>query len=68
MESLLTVGQLADRLQVKPRTIYQWVHERYIPTVKLGTLVRFSPAGMAKWLHERESPGRISRRIEVDLS
>ncbi|MFH1725067.1 MAG: helix-turn-helix domain-containing protein [Elusimicrobiota bacterium] len=67
MERLLTVDQLADRLQVKPRTIYQWVHERYIPTVKLGSLVRFSPARVSEWLEKREVPGRVRRSLAVDI-
>ena len=67
MERLMTVDQLAERLQVKPRTVYQWVHERYIPVVKLGTLVRFRPATITEWLNKRESPGRTARRVDVDL-
>ena len=68
LDRLLTVEDLAEKLRVKPRTIYQWVHERYIPVVKLGSLVRFSPAGVSHWLKTREVPGRSVRRIEIDLS
>lgn len=64
----MTVDQLAEKLQVKPRTVYQWVHERYIPVVKLGSLVRFSPAGVSSWLKTREVSGRSVRRIEIDFS
>jgi excisionase family DNA binding protein len=64
---LLTVDDVAAQLQVKPRTIYQWVHERYIPSVKLGTLVRFNQASIATWVKGRENVGRISRRLEVDI-
>ncbi len=67
-ERLFTVEDLAQRLQVKPRTIYQWVHERYIPVVKLGVLVRFNPASVNEWLRTREVPGRASRRVEIDLA
>jgi len=68
MERLLTVDQLADWLQVKPRTIYQWVHEGYIPVLKLGSLVRFSQPSVVDWLRKRESPGRAGRRLDVELS
>jgi excisionase family DNA binding protein len=61
------VDEVADWLQVKPRTIYQWVHERYIPTVKLGALVRFDQASIVAWLKKRETPGRASQRLEVDI-
>lgn len=68
MEHLLTVEELAERLQVKPRTVYQWVQERYVPVIKLGSLVRFSPSNVSKWLKTREVPGRTGRRFKLDLS
>lgn len=68
MDRLLTVGDLAAWLQVKPRTIYQWVHEGYIPVIKLGALVRFDQASVAEWVRKRETPGRGHKRVEVDLS
>lgn len=66
MERLLTIPELAERLQVKPRTIYQWVHEGYIPVLKLGALVRFSPARIGEWLRKRETPGRQTKRLDLD--
>ena len=66
IERLLTVDELAGWLQVKPRTVYQWVHEGYIPVVKLGTLVRFDSASVNGWLKRREVPGRARRRLDVE--
>jgi len=68
MERLLTVDQVAEWLQVKPRTIYQWVHEGYIPVVKLGVLVRFQEASVSEWVKRREAPGRGSRRLDLDIN
>lgn len=68
MNRLLTVDDVATWLQVKPRTIYQWVHEGYLPVIKLGTLVRFDQASIAAWLKKRETPGRAQKRLEMDLS
>ena len=68
MDRLLTVDDLADWLQVKPRTIYQWVHEGYIPVIKLGALVRFDRASIHEWVKKREAPGRVKQRVELDLS
>lgn len=68
MDRLLTVDDLSAWLQVKPRTIYQWVHEGYIPVVKLGSLVRFDQASVREWVRKRESPGRASKRLEVDIN
>ncbi len=67
MDRLLTVDEVATWLQVKPRTIYQWVHEGYIPVIKLGTLVRFDQASIVVWVKKREVPGRGSKRMEVDI-
>ncbi|MBI2788085.1 MAG: helix-turn-helix domain-containing protein [Elusimicrobia bacterium] len=68
MNRLLTVDEVATWLQVKPRTIYQWVHEGYIPVLKLGALVRFDQASVAAWLKKREIPGRSRQRIELDIN
>lgn len=65
---LLTVDEVAQWLQVKPRTIYQWVHEEYIPVIKLGVLVRFDPGSVMAWVRRREAPGRTGRRLEIELS
>ena len=66
MDRLLTVDDLATWLQVKPRTVYQWVHEGYIPVVKLGSLVRFDQASITAWIRKREAPGRAKQRVEFD--
>jgi excisionase family DNA binding protein len=68
LHRLLTVDEVGDWLQVKPRTIYQWVHEGYIPTIKLGALVRFDQASIVAWLRKRETPGRASKRLEADIN
>ena len=68
MDRLLTVDDLAAWLQVKPRTVYQWVHEGYLPVIKLGSLVRFDQARVAEWIGKREVPGRTKRRLELDVN
>lgn len=67
-DRLLTVDEVAAWLQVKPRTIYQWVHEGYIPVIKLGSLVRFDQASILAWVKKRETPGRTRKQPEFDLS
>ena len=66
-DRLLTVAEVAGWLQVKARTIYQWVHEGYIPVVKLGSLVRFDRTSVRDWLGKRAVTGRASRRLELDV-
>lgn len=68
MERLLTVEEVANWLQVKPRTIYQWVHEGYIPVIKIGALVRFNQGSVLDWLRKREAPGRHGRKLDLDLN
>lgn len=68
MDRLLTVDDLAAWLQVKPRTVYQWVHEGYLPVIKLGSLVRFDQAKVTEWIGKREVPGRTKRRLEIDVN
>jgi len=53
---------------VKPRTVYQWVHEGYLPVIKLGSLVRFDQAKVTEWIGKREVPGRTKRRLEIDVN
>ena len=63
-QDLLTPKELADELGVKLSTVYYWSHIGFIPTVKLGRLLRFRRDSVAGWLERREKPGR-SRRIPL---
>lgn len=63
MVRLLTVQEVADYLQVKPSTIYQWTHMGYIPHVKLGNQVRFRIAVIDNWLERNSSAGRKGRKL-----
>lgn len=42
INQLLSVPQLAEALQVPPKTIYQWVWKREIPHLKVGRHLRFN--------------------------
>jgi len=65
MEKLLTIDQLAELLQVSKWTIYGWVHEEFIPCIKIGHSVRFSEKEISHWLVKRSEAGRITRRVKV---
>jgi len=67
MDKLLTPKELSELLQVKPSTVYKWVHYRYIPHVKLGTAIRFRVAKIEEWLKKRERKGRNSYKIPFKL-
>lgn len=65
MQKLLTVEEIADYLQVKPSTIYQWTHQGFIPHVKLGNRVRFRLSRVDRWIEKRENNGRPNVKISI---
>jgi excisionase family DNA binding protein len=50
---LLTAEELAALLNVSEKTVYRWSKSGSLPSVRLGTLVRFEPAAVSVWLRER---------------
>jgi len=61
-DNLLTPKQLADQLGVKLSTVYYWSHIGFVPTIKLGNLIRFRKTSIAKWLDKQETKGRLKRK------
>ncbi len=53
MEEYLTAKQVADYLQVKPLTIYQWAREEKIPAIKIGRIWRFKKEAIDTFLDEQ---------------
>ncbi len=53
---LLTIKEVAELLAVTERHIRRLVHERRIPYVKWGHLVRFDPDEIAAWLDRARRP------------
>jgi excisionase family DNA binding protein len=49
---LLDIEGVAEHLGVTVRHVRRLVHERRIPYVKWGHLLRFDPAAVAEWLEE----------------
>jgi excisionase family DNA binding protein len=49
-QQFLTVKELAERLAVKPLTIYRLVNEGKLPAVKIGRAIRFEPDAVAAFL------------------
>jgi excisionase family DNA binding protein len=54
---LLNIGGLAEHLGVQERHIRRLVHERRIPFVKWGHLIRFDPDEVRAWLDRARVPG-----------
>jgi excisionase family DNA binding protein len=64
---LLSPQQAADFLQVSLGTLYVWSHEKFIPVIKAGRLLRFDEDELVRWLKKRETNGRTRRKIELRL-
>ena len=64
-DRLLTPQEIAKYLGVKPSTIYQWTHQKFIPHFKLGGLLRFAKTKVDDWLEKRSIAGKTNRRITI---
>ena len=52
---LMDIATLAEHLGVSVRHIRRLVHERRVPYIKWGHLVRFDPAEINEWLDEHRT-------------
>ncbi len=50
--TLLTVKDMATRLQVKEKTIYAWASQGKIPSVKINGVIRFDDREIEQWLQK----------------
>lgn len=60
--SLLTVKDMAIRLQVKDKTIYAWASQGKMPCVKVNGVIRFDEGAIEQWLqrcHVQGGPPRM---------
>lgn len=53
-EKLMTLQEVADYLQIKERTIYQWAQTGKIPGFKLGSAWRFKKDDLDLWIEEQK--------------
>lgn len=60
MKQLWTVKETAERLNVKPLTIYRWVTAGKLPAVRLGRALRFDPKTLEAFFETvRVGPGGL---------
>jgi excisionase family DNA binding protein len=50
----MTLVEVAEYLQVKERTLYQWVREGKIPGFQIGSMWRFKKEDIEQWIEERK--------------
>lgn len=53
---IMTTAEVAQYLQVHPRTLYKLIRQRQIPVFKLGADYRFFRDAIEKWITDREGP------------
>jgi excisionase family DNA binding protein len=59
--NLMDIVTVAERLGVQVRHVRRLVHERRIPYVKWGHLLRFDPADIDAWLEAARHPATAGR-------
>jgi len=55
-ETLIDINAVAARLGVQVRHVRRLVHERRIPYIKWGHLIRFDPADIDAWIDRARRP------------
>ena len=61
-DNLIDITAVAARLGVQVRHVRRLVHERRIPYIKWGHLIRFDPADIDRWIDEARTPASTVTR------
>ncbi len=61
---LVTIKEVAERLMVKPSTLYSWVRRGAIPFHRLNGLVRFDLDEIEAWVRSSKPDSATSPSIE----
>ena len=56
--TLIDKQELAKQLGVKISTLYSWIHQKRIPYVKIGRLVKFDQKDINIWIQSRKIEAR----------
>ncbi|MFC1621698.1 helix-turn-helix transcriptional regulator [Candidatus Omnitrophota bacterium] len=51
---LIDIKEVSERLGVKVSTIYSWVHQKQIPYIKMGRLVKFDLLELDNWIQGKK--------------
>ena len=58
---LMTVDEVAELLQLRPRGVYGLVERRAIPVVRVSNRIRFVRSDIERWLAANRVPARSGR-------
>lgn len=62
----MTLIEVAEYLQMKDRTIYQWAQQGKIPSFKLGNSWRFKREDIDLWIEERKRDTPRTRKHDLE--
>ena len=54
---LWTIDQVAHRLNVRSRTVHEYIKSRDLPTLKIGGSLRFKPSEVEAWIESQRKTG-----------
>lgn len=63
--SLIDIAAIAALLGVEVRHVRRLVHERRIPFIKWGHLLRFDPAEIEAWIDSHRHGGRLTPPVPL---
>ena len=67
MGNYLTAKQVAEYLQVKPLTVYQWARTNKIPAIKIGRIWRFNKEVIDDFLKKQPEKGKNQQKDQLIL-
>tara|TARA_B100000745_G_scaffold278954_1_gene210234 strand:+ start:314 stop:490 length:177 start_codon:yes stop_codon:yes gene_type:complete len=50
---IMTIEEVADYLRIKKRTVYEWIKNKKIPTIKMVGQWRFKKSKIDAWLDKQ---------------
>lgn len=63
---MLTIDELAEKVQVSKRTIYSWVNKKVVPYYKIQQGIRFDEKEIDEWIQQqKQAPQEESDKIET---
>ena len=58
MDTVLTVPQLAEIIQISPSNLYLLIKKEQFPHVRIGRNVRILQSDLEEWIEQRRKPAK----------
>ena len=63
MKKYVDIKEISEYLGSTVNTVYSWVHQKKIPYVKMGRLVRFDIKKIEEWLEDNSVEVYHNKRV-----